>query len=91
MRARKKPIVVDVWQLDTAVLENDMPVWVRKAWNKGILDYSYSKSSWVINTLEGNMYAHDGDYLIKGIRGELYPCRHDIFLDTYEEYYDWTD
>lgn len=38
-----------------------------------------------IQTLEGTMYADIGDYIIKGIKGEFYPCKPDIFLDSYEE------
>lgn len=38
-----------------------------------------------ISTLEGNMWFWEGDYVIKGIKGECYPCRRDIFEETYEE------
>jgi hypothetical protein len=38
-----------------------------------------------IQTLEGNMEASVGDYIIKGIQGEFYPCKPDIFLLTYDE------
>ncbi len=38
-----------------------------------------------IDTLEGTMRADYGDYIIKGVQGELYPCKPDIFLATYEE------
>lgn len=38
-----------------------------------------------INTLEGEHIANYGDYIIKGVQGELYPCKPDIFLKTYEE------
>lgn len=37
-----------------------------------------------IPTLEGTMHASVGDYIITGVRGELYPCKPDIFLETYE-------
>lgn len=37
-----------------------------------------------INTLEGQMKASPGDYIIKGIQGEFYPCKPDIFEKTYE-------
>lgn len=37
-----------------------------------------------IQTLEGNMTAVDGDWIIKGIKGEFYPCKPDIFAATYE-------
>lgn len=39
----------------------------------------------VIHTLEGDMTAHEGDYIIKGIKGEFYPCRRDIFEESYVE------
>ena len=38
----------------------------------------------IIYTLEGVMRATDGDYIIKGVKGEFYPCRKDIFEETYE-------
>ena len=38
-----------------------------------------------IHTLEGDMKANRGDYIIKGVKGEFYPCRKDIFEQTYEE------
>lgn len=38
-----------------------------------------------IHTLEGKMRADKGDYIIKGVNGELYPCKPDIFEKTYEE------
>ena len=38
----------------------------------------------VIETLEGNMQASAGDWLIKGVRGEFYPCKDDVFRQTYE-------
>jgi hypothetical protein len=39
----------------------------------------------VIHTLEGDMKASLGDFIIKGVKGELYPCKPDIFWETYEE------
>ena len=38
-----------------------------------------------VHTLEGDMTGIVGDYIIKGIRGEFYPCKHDIFKETYDE------
>lgn len=43
------------------------------------------KTSIIIPTLEGNMGAIDGDYIIRGVEGEFYPCRQEIFLKTYEK------
>ena len=39
----------------------------------------------VIHTLEGKHYASVGDYIIKGVQGQFYPCKPDIFEQTYEE------
>lgn len=39
----------------------------------------------IIRTLEGNMKANIGDYIITGVKGELYPCKPDIFEATYEK------
>jgi hypothetical protein len=39
----------------------------------------------IIETLEGKLKASPGDWIIKGINGELYPCKPDIFAKTYEE------
>ena len=38
-----------------------------------------------IQTLEGEMTAQVGDYIIKGVQGEFYPCKPDIFEQTYEK------
>lgn len=39
----------------------------------------------LIETLEGTMRANSGDWIIRGVKGEFYPCKNDIFLETYEE------
>lgn len=44
-----------------------------------------------IPTLEGDMKASPGDYIIKGVNGEFYPCKPDIFAKTYEEVLEDTD
>lgn len=44
-----------------------------------------TKDLLIIHTLEGDMVAADGDWIIKGIAGEFYPCKPDIFAATYEE------
>jgi len=42
------------------------------------------KQKMMINTLEGALFANAGDWIITGIRGEKYPCKNDIFRETYE-------
>jgi hypothetical protein len=49
----------------------------------GIYPSCYKKTM-VIETLEGNMTANVGDYIIKGVKGEFYPCKPAIFEQTYE-------
>lgn len=43
------------------------------------------RESIIIPTLEGDMTASPGDYIIKGVKGEFYPCKPDIFEQTYDE------
>ena len=40
---------------------------------------------WILHTLEGDHLARKHDYIIRGVQGELYPCKPDIFKQTYEE------
>ena len=47
--------------------------------------YSFDNDSVIIETLEGNHYAREGDWIIRGINGEFYPCKPDIFEKTYVE------
>lgn len=76
MQYRKKPVVIDAWQNSD---ENELPAWVDSA------DVGREPGGVIlINTLEGVMKAMPGDYIIKGIQGEIYPCKPDIFEATYE-------
>ena len=73
----KKPIVIEAFQfgVDTA------PNWFKAKY----ITIENGETTACIETLEGDMLFHNGDYVIKGVRGELYPCRKDIFEETYEE------
>lgn len=46
--------------------------------------FNYDKKSVTIPTLEGGMTASCGDFIIKGVHGEFYPCKPDIFMETYQ-------
>ncbi len=48
-------------------------------------EMTFSKGTVKIKTLEGTMTATKGDYIIKGVNGEFYPCKPDIFKKTYEK------
>lgn len=83
---RKKPVEVEVWLFNRESLET-AESWVRKYSDKMTLFSQYGgEKIWIeIKTLEGVMKASEGDYIIKGVNGELYPCKPDIFIKTYEE------
>lgn len=78
---RKKPVVIDAWQLTKENVDTAIPEWLDldavHIFNSGQL---FAK----IVTLEGVMQASEGDYIIKGVKGEFYPCKPDIFDTTYE-------
>lgn len=83
---RKKPVVIEAWRI---VPGSPQPSWVRDALAKhegvtGAIDWDAAGEGMWINTLEGCMTANEGDWLIKGIKGELYACKPDIFEATYE-------
>lgn len=46
--------------------------------------YNEDETTIIISTLEGDMKADVGDWVIKGIHGEFYPCKHDIFIESYD-------
>lgn len=47
--------------------------------------YAAANPAWIIHTLEGDMTAEVGDFIIRGVAGEFYPCKPDIFEATYQE------
>lgn len=85
MKYRKKPVVIEAWEFTRKAL-NDIDSWVRKYRNdiKLVSQYGGEVLFIEIKTLEGTMRAELGDYIIKGVQGELYPCKPDIFEQTYE-------
>lgn len=81
---RKKPVVIEAVQhfSDRGQHTNEWPKWLIDAINDGVL-FARGNETFV-RTLEGEHLASDGDYIIKGVKGELYPCKPDIFELTYE-------
>jgi len=78
IKYRKKPVVIEAvqWIGNYEVIKDFMkqePV------------TEYQNEVLVIETLEGTMRADFGDYIIKGVNGEFYPCKPDIFEKTYEK------
>ena len=84
-RYRKKPVVIEAFRFGI-----DEP----ERWWKTAVDVGIDRvvtpvpgdgpQYAIINTLEGDMIARYGDWIIRGVRGELYPCKPDIFDATYE-------
>ena len=77
MKFRKKPVVIEAVQYDGT--KQSLVELMR--FGNGILLYP---DYLVIKTPEGNHRAVIGDWIIKGVKGELYPCKPDIFAQTYE-------
>ena len=87
MKFRKKPIVIDAFKWTGDVHQVKDPDWIVEAIEIGAVTFSDTGSPNVkllIVTLEGTMAADCGDYVIRGIKGEIYPCKPDIFEASYE-------
>jgi hypothetical protein len=95
-KARKKPVVIEyiIWNgMDD---ESGMGLLLKLLGDSEItyapddphikagFGYTPCDGTVTIPTLEGTMTAHLGDYIIKGVKGELYPCKPDIFVVTYD-------
>lgn len=76
MKYRKRPVVIEAFQW-RARTPTGLPEWALAACTQDA-DGVY------IETLEGKMKASDGDFIIKGVKGEIYPCKPDIFAATYD-------
>ena len=91
---RKKPIVIEAFQMTEARRwdNREWPEWLNDAWNacagEGAMwiDPNDSRGDrLVLGTLEGVHRISWDDWIIRGVKGEIYPCKPDIFEATYEE------
>lgn len=97
MKYRKKPVVIEAFKWTGDQNQTEEPLWIVDAINNGTVvipgsEWSINHHGFIameINTLEGVMVAKQGDYIIKGIQGEIYPCKPDIFEQTYEQLKDF--
>ncbi len=86
---RKKPVVVEavkvtkknMWDVMNWIVNNTPDESPRSAY----VDKSIFEPRLIIQTLEGSMEANIGEYVIKGVKGEFYPCKADVFDMTYTE------
>ncbi len=75
---RKKPVIIEAFRFGF----DEAPDW----WIEARIDKACRVGDNIyIVTLEGDMKVGLGDWVIKGVQGELYPCKNDIFLKTYEK------
>lgn len=79
---RKKPVVIEAVLWDGKA--NTANEFIGESYNKYWWYASTDDPRIVIPTLEGNHIGQVGDYIIKGVKGEFYPCKPDIFAATYE-------
>lgn len=80
MKYRKKPVEIEAKQI-----VNDNNIHEVAEWCNGVVRHDDNgKAEIHIETLEGTMAGQIKDYIIKGIKGEFYPCRPDIFEESYD-------
>lgn len=83
MKFRKRPVVIEAMQFKIGMYDDEIAKFVT-------CDFDYSTGegdkvyAMTIPTLGGDMDVFDGDWIIKGVAGEFYPCSPDIFEKTYE-------
>lgn len=80
---RKKPVVIEAMQFHRPTDFKDAPGWLVSAIAVGTV-HSDEDGDVFIETLEGRHHVSEGDWIIRGVKGELYPCKPDIFAATYE-------
>ncbi len=82
---RKKPVVIEAFQLrDPDIYDNaveELHEWANRV---DFTKWESSADGVLIHTLEGTMLASPDDWIIRGVKGEFYPCKPDIFAATYE-------
>lgn len=89
MKFRKKPVVIEAVQIDKRMDITSPDWWAKAVQSNAVILHGMGKFTrdepWVeIETLEGVMRGKRGDWIIRGVSGELYPCKPDIFEATYE-------
>jgi hypothetical protein len=81
MKYRKKPVIIEAFQwLGTQESWEKIIAMGNVPWKPGEM----GSKTFSITTLEGDHLVSEGDFIIKGVAGEFYPCKPDIFEKTYE-------
>ncbi len=79
MKFRKRPVAIEAFQFRSGEQDGSVAADVAA----GNVRYP-EDGTMLIRTLEGEMIARSGDWVIRGVKGELHPCKPDIFEETYE-------
>lgn len=87
----KKPVDIEAFEW-SGDIDEATPAWFLRAVIDSDIHYESTRggkmdskrTNWRISTLEGEMKISSGDFVIKGVQGEIYPCKPDIFKATYE-------
>jgi hypothetical protein len=87
MKAKKKPVIIEAELISDLIMYatnhwDKLPDWVKENYENGKILFIHDHIE--IFTAEGRMRGEKDDYLIRGIKGEIYPCKPDIFKATYE-------
>lgn len=77
----KKPVVVEAMRFEGISNGADVRRWMER--NGAQVKYTVDYKTFQVLTLEGAMDVSEGDYVIRGVKGEFYPCKPDIFEQTY--------
>lgn len=85
MKYRKKPVVIEAIQFDPSTDDGRQRAMQFCEGYLRISIHQDTRAQWgEIDSLEGRMRAEPGDWIIRGVKGEFYPCKPDIFEATYE-------
>ena len=84
MQYRKKPVVIEALQYD-GTNAGKILYWMQGRSLEDAITIHPEGDTFSIQTLEGTMTASIGDFVIKGVNGEFYPCKPDIFEKTYDK------
>ena len=96
MKYRKKPVEIDAFRYNANGGFAYWPQWGKEALKHNVDGLVVARDDpasrtieafpdhLMIHTLEGEMRANNGDWIIKDVVGEIYPCKHDVFEQTYE-------
>ena len=82
MKYRKLPVVIEAFKWTGGPDQEEDPEWIVEAIKNEAV--KFGSDFMLIFTPEGVMRVNPGDYIIKGIKGEIYPCKPDIFEATYQ-------